>query len=79
MALITISVSPALTVTPSLAETSTTAPATQSKSVTVSVDASSRVFIDKREVALGALEPELKVLVARLINQQLGEELVTLA
>ena len=48
-----------------LPKTSTTAPATQSKSVTVSVDASSRVFIGKREVALGALEPELKALVAR--------------
>ena len=47
-----------------LPKTSTTAPATQSKSVTVSVDASSRIFIDKREVALGALEPELKALVA---------------
>lgn len=46
-----------------LPKTSTTAPVTQSKSVTVSIDPDSKIFIDKREVALEALEPELKGLV----------------
>jgi biopolymer transport protein ExbD len=34
------------------------------KSVTVSVDEAGRVFIDKRQIGLVALEPELKQLVA---------------
>ena len=48
-----------------LPKTSTTAPATQSKTVTVSVDGSSRIFIDKREVAAEQLEPQLKELVGK--------------
>jgi biopolymer transport protein ExbD len=47
-----------------LPKTTTTSPPPEVKAVTVSVDASSRVFIDKREVTLDALEPELKGLVA---------------
>jgi biopolymer transport protein ExbD len=46
-----------------LPKTSTTAPLTQSKSVTVSIDPNNKIFIDKREVAPEALEPELKGLV----------------
>jgi biopolymer transport protein ExbD len=48
-----------------LPKTATTAPPTQAKSVTVSIDGGNRVFIDKREVGLAALEPELKELVGR--------------
>lgn len=47
-----------------LPKTSTTAPNNPSKSVTVSIDGASRLFIDKREVAANALEPELKRVVA---------------
>ena len=43
-----------------LPKTSTTEPANPTKSVTVSVDGGSRIYIDKREVDLAALEPELK-------------------
>ena len=47
-----------------LPKTSTTEPANPSKSVTVSVDGASKIYIDKREVDLAALEPELKGVVA---------------
>jgi biopolymer transport protein ExbD len=47
-----------------LPKTSTTEPANPSKSVTVSVDGASKIYIDKREVDLAALEPELKSVVA---------------
>jgi len=48
-----------------LPKTTTTAPPPMDvKPVTVSVDADSRIFIDKREVALDALAPELKELIA---------------
>ncbi len=46
-----------------LPKTATTTPATPNKSVTVSVDGENRIFIDKREVTLDALEPELRTLV----------------
>ncbi|GAB2845072.1 biopolymer transporter ExbD [Pseudoduganella ginsengisoli] len=46
-----------------LPKTAATTPATPNKSVTVSVDGENRIFIDKREVALEALEPELRTLV----------------
>lgn len=46
-----------------LPKTAATTPATPNKSVTVSVDGENRVYIDKREVALDALEPELRTLV----------------
>ena len=46
-----------------LPKTATTTPATPNKSVTVSVDGDNRIFIDKREVTLDALEPELRTLV----------------
>ena len=46
-----------------LPKTAATTPATPNKSVTVSVDGDNRVYIDKREVALDALEPELRTLV----------------
>ncbi len=46
-----------------LPKTATTTPATQGKSVTVSVDGENRIYIDKREVTLGALEGELRTLV----------------
>lgn len=46
-----------------LPKTATTTPATQNKSVTVSVDGENRIYIDKREVTLGALEGELRTLV----------------
>jgi len=46
-----------------LPKTAATAPPSTAKSVTVSIDAANKVFIDKREVALGSLEPELKQLV----------------
>jgi biopolymer transport protein ExbD len=42
-----------------LPKTSTTAPPSDVKPVTVSIDGESRIFIDKREVKLEALEPEL--------------------
>ncbi|MBW8901344.1 biopolymer transporter ExbD [Telluria mixta] len=47
-----------------LPKTSTTEPANPTKSVTVSVDGASKIYIDKREVDLAALEPELKSVVA---------------
>jgi biopolymer transport protein ExbD len=47
-----------------LPRTSTTEPANPAKSVTVSVDGASKIYIDKREVDLAALEPELKGVVA---------------
>jgi biopolymer transport protein ExbD len=47
-----------------LPKTSTTEPANPTKSVTVSVDGASKIYIDKREVDLVALEPELKRVVA---------------
>jgi len=47
-----------------LPKTSTTEPANPTKSVTVSVDGASKIYIDKREVDLAALEPELKGVVA---------------
>lgn len=46
-----------------LPKTAATTPATPNKSVTVSVDGDNRIYIDKREVALDALEPELRTLV----------------
>lgn len=46
-----------------LPKTATTTPATPNKSVTVSVDGDNRIFIDKREVPLASLEPELRTLV----------------
>jgi len=48
-----------------LPKTSTTTPDHPSKTVTVSIDGSNRIFIDKREVEAAALEPELKELVAK--------------
>lgn len=54
-----------------LPKTTTTAPPPiDVKPVTVSVDGQSRIFIDKREVALEALAPELKKLIA--INPDLA-------
>jgi biopolymer transport protein ExbD len=47
-----------------LPKTSTTEAANPTKSVTVSVDGASKIYIDKREVDLAALEPELKGVVA---------------
>ena len=47
-----------------LPETAATAAPDAVKAVTVSVDGAGRVFIDKREVEPGALEPELRQLVA---------------
>ena len=47
-----------------LPKTSTTEPANPTRSVTVSVDGASKIYIDKREVELAALEPELKRVVA---------------
>lgn len=47
-----------------LPKTSTTEPANPTKSVTVSVDGASKIYVDKREVDLAALEPELKRAVA---------------
>jgi biopolymer transport protein ExbD len=46
-----------------LPKTATTTPATQNKSVTVSVDGENRIYIDKREVTIAALEGELRILV----------------
>jgi biopolymer transport protein ExbD len=48
-----------------LPKTSTTTPANPSKTVTVSIDGSNKIFIDKREVEPTALEPELKDLVTK--------------
>lgn len=48
-----------------LPKTATTAPPAQVKTVTVSVDGSGKIFIDKREVALAALESDLRDLVGR--------------
>jgi biopolymer transport protein ExbD len=48
-----------------LPKTSTTAPATESKTVTVSIDEASRIFIDKDEVAPAALEADLRERVRR--------------
>jgi biopolymer transport protein ExbD len=48
-----------------LPKTATTAAADQPKAVTVSVDATGLVFIDKRAVGIDTLEPELKRLVAQ--------------
>ena len=48
-----------------LPKTSTTTPDHPSKAVTVSIDGGNRIFIDKREVAPAALEPELKELVGK--------------
>jgi biopolymer transport protein ExbD len=53
------------TVKINLPKTATTAPPTPSKHVTVSVNGSNHIFIDKREVSLDNLEPELKALVAK--------------
>ncbi len=46
-----------------LPKTSSTSPPSQVKTVTVSIDAASRVFIDKREVTLLEVETDLKSLV----------------
>jgi biopolymer transport protein ExbD len=48
-----------------LPKTATTAPPAEVKAVTVSIDAQNKLFIDKREIAGDALEPELKGLVGR--------------
>ena len=48
-----------------LPKTATTAPPTPSKAVTVSIDGSNKIFIDKREVTAASLEPELKQLVVQ--------------
>jgi len=53
-----------------LPKTSSTAPASPTKSVTVSIDGDNRTFIDKRQVEAAALEPELKQLVA--VNPELA-------
>jgi len=53
-----------------LPKTATTAPPTDIKQVTVSIDGSNRVYIDKREVNPAALEIELHALV--LHNPDLG-------
>ena len=48
-----------------LPKTATTAPPTQTKTVTVSVDGENRIFIDKQEVDAAALEHDLRELVQR--------------
>jgi biopolymer transport protein ExbD len=48
-----------------LPKTATTAPPPDVKAVTVSIDAQNKLFIDKREIAADALEPELKGLAGR--------------
>ncbi|GAB3255832.1 ExbD/TolR family protein [Chitinimonas naiadis] len=53
-----------------LPKTANTAPPPPEKAVVVSVDKDSRVYIDKREIAPGELEAELKALVAA--NPQLA-------
>jgi len=52
------------TVRVNLPETSKTAPTAveQKKSVNISIDAAGKVYIDRREVGLPQLEPELKTL-----------------
>jgi biopolymer transport protein TolR len=45
-----------------LPQTATTAPLEQKAAVTVSVDAQGKVYMDRVELTLGALEPELKKL-----------------
>jgi len=47
-----------------LPKTSTNSPPSSAKTVTVSIDAASRVFIDKREVTLVEVETDLKELVS---------------
>ncbi|TDK66473.1 ExbD/TolR family protein [Sapientia aquatica] len=47
-----------------LPKTTTTAPPSDVKPVTVSIDAASKLFIDKREVSLETLAPELKQLIS---------------
>ena len=47
-----------------LPKTATTAPPNDIKAVTVSVDHDGKVFIDKQEVRLNSLEPQLRNLVA---------------
>jgi biopolymer transport protein ExbD len=47
-----------------LPKTSTTTPNNPSKSLTVSIDGNHKLYIDKREIQLAALEPELKQVVA---------------
>ena len=47
-----------------LPKTASTSPPSQVKAVTVSVDSNNKVYIDKREVAIDSLEPELKTLVS---------------
>jgi len=47
-----------------LPKTATTAPPPQVKAVTVSVDVHGKVFLDKRELPLALLEPELRARVA---------------
>jgi biopolymer transport protein ExbD len=55
------------TVRVNLPQTARTAPAAaeQKKSVNVGIDASGRVFLDKREISAGQIEPELRGLRAR--------------
>jgi biopolymer transport protein ExbD len=43
-----------------LPQTATTAPLEQKTAITLSIDAKGRIFIDKQEYALSALEPALK-------------------
>jgi biopolymer transport protein ExbD len=43
-----------------LPQTATTAPAEEQRALTLSVDAKGKVYLDKSEVALGELEPNLK-------------------
>jgi biopolymer transport protein ExbD len=47
-----------------LPKTAITAPPTDKKAVTLSIDAQKKLFIDKREIAPEALEPELKKLLS---------------
>jgi biopolymer transport protein TolR len=44
----------------SLPQTATTAPIEQKRAVTLSIDAQGRIYVDKTETALVAIEPELK-------------------
>jgi biopolymer transport protein ExbD len=46
-----------------LPKTAATAPPDASKAITVSVDGAAKVYIDKREIGVLALEPELRRLV----------------
>ncbi len=55
-----------------LPKTATTAPPSESKTLTVSVDGAGKVFIDKREVGQAALEAQLKQLVQRDANLSLS-------